>query len=110
MKMKFVMLAAMLASGAAFAEGDKKPGEGGKPRHHGPPPMEKLDTNKDGKVSFEEFKAGAPKDAPAEKVEAKFKKLDANGDGSITKDEFAAMRPKDGDRPHGEKGDKRGEK
>ena len=44
--------------------------------------MEQADTNKDGKVSFDEFKAFH--DA---KMQEMFKKLDTNGDGFVDKDE-----------------------
>jgi len=44
--------------------------------------VEKMDANKDGKVSFEEFKAA--RQAHAKK---KFEHLDSNGDGFISKDD-----------------------
>jgi Ca2+-binding EF-hand superfamily protein len=44
--------------------------------------VEKMDVNKDGKVSFEEFKAA--RQAHAKK---KFEHLDSNGDGFISKDD-----------------------
>lgn len=44
-----------------------------------------LDTDKDGSVSFEEFKAGELfKKLPLDKQETIFKRLDANGDGVIS--------------------------
>ncbi|HEY3327838.1 MAG TPA: EF-hand domain-containing protein [Novimethylophilus sp.] len=45
--------------------------------------MEQADTNHDGKVSHDEFKAAHEK-----RMEEMFKKLDANGDGFIDKDEM----------------------
>ena len=73
---------------------------------------DKLDTNKDGKVSFEEMMAGMAKAAAStassstssstnatggvSEADAKtlFKKIDANGDGSIDKTEFDAFTKK----------------
>lgn len=52
--------------------------------------IKRADTNGDGKVSLDEFKAMAEK-APGGKLkdraEQMFKRLDANGDGFITEDE-----------------------
>jgi Ca2+-binding EF-hand superfamily protein len=49
--------------------------------------FEVMDTNKDGKISLDEWKAAHPADKNAE---AQFKKLDTNADGSLTQDEFQA--------------------
>jgi Ca2+-binding EF-hand superfamily protein len=49
--------------------------------------FDRMDTNKDGKISLDEWKAAHPNDPNAE---AQFKKLDANGDGFLTKEEFEA--------------------
>ena len=45
--------------------------------------MDQADTNHDGKVSHDEFKAAHEK-----RMEEMFKKLDANGDGFIDKEEM----------------------
>lgn len=45
--------------------------------------MEQADTNHDGKISHDEFKAAHEK-----RMEEIFKKLDTNGDGFIDKDEM----------------------
>jgi len=49
----------------------------------------KADTNGDGKVSFEEFKA--PRDA---RIRERFKRLDANGDGYIDLEEKKVAKEK----------------
>jgi len=47
--------------------------------------IEKMDANKDGKVSFEEFK-----EARNTYAKKKFDRMDTNGDGFITKDDKKA--------------------
>jgi hypothetical protein len=49
--------------------------------------FEESDMNKDGKLSWDEFKAAHEK-----QLKRRFKRVDANGDGSITKDESEAAR------------------
>lgn len=65
----------VLLHGAALAA---EPAPAGKPGKM----MEEADANKDGKVSFDEFKAGHDR-----RMQEHFKKLDANGDGFIDKPE-----------------------
>lgn len=48
---------------------------------HGDRTITRMDTNKDGKVTLDEFKAGAS---------AAFKAFDADGDGAVTKSEIEA--------------------
>ncbi len=69
--------------------------------------MEKLDADKDGAVSYDEFK-NTPwnKDKSDEEVKRRFERADKNKDGQLTKDDFARMRDregrdagKDGERP-----------
>ncbi|MBI1372814.1 MAG: hypothetical protein GC159_08650 [Phycisphaera sp.] len=78
-------LATAFAAAPSFAK-DKKDKKGS------PEAMiKKLDTNSDGKISLEEFKAG-PKGAkdPA-KAEKVFAKADADSDGFLSADEFKAL-------------------
>jgi Ca2+-binding EF-hand superfamily protein len=51
--------------------------------------LAKYDTNKDGEVTLEEFKAAKHGKKTAESVEEEFKKLDRNGDGKLTKEDVA---------------------
>lgn len=71
--------ASLILSGAAAPAFAAK-GEG---KHHGrhAAMIERLDADKDGKISLEEFKSNAS---------AAFKAFDANGDGQVTKDEIKA--------------------
>ncbi|NTG85681.1 EF-hand domain-containing protein [Agrobacterium rhizogenes] len=48
-----------------------------------------LDTNKDGKVSSDEFVAGRPKDMSESDAANLFKSLDTQNSGSLDKDQFA---------------------
>ena len=48
-----------------------------------------LDTNKDGKVSADEFVAGRPKDMSESDAQNLFKSIDTQGSGSLSKDQFA---------------------
>ena len=51
----------------------------------------KFDTDKDGKLSLEEFKnVKRKKEIPAKALEKNFAKMDANGDGAVTLEEFKA--------------------
>jgi len=60
-------------AGVATADGHpRKPG-------HKPMNMERLDTDRDGKVTLDEFAAGSK-----ERVERMFKRMDRDGDGVIT--------------------------
>ena len=60
-----------------------------KPKKDPEAAFKKLDKNSDGKVSKEEFAAGAKDAAKADKA---FAKKDKNGDGSLSLEEFKAMK------------------
>ena len=91
-----------LASALSLAE-DKPPvppppgGEPGGPRDgRRPPPEEmfkRLDTNGDGTVSLEEFKAGPRGQRNPERAEEAFKRMDKDGDGKLTLEELKQGRP-----------------
>ncbi|MDW9481148.1 hypothetical protein GOB57_21110 [Sinorhizobium meliloti] len=77
------LAAATTVAGIVHAE---TPAPEGKPQ--GRPGIEKIDVDKDGKVTREEFEAAA-----RGRAERAFAKLDANGDGSVSQEEFLANGP-----------------
>lgn len=79
MKKILMLTAAVFALQAlpAFAEGGSK---GGKPDRDGRF-LEKVDANKDGKISQDEY---------LDVHKARFKEMDANGDGQVTQEEGKA--------------------
>ena len=69
-------------------------GEGG--RRERPNPEEafkKLDTNNDGSVNLDEFKAGPMAQRNPERAEEAFKRMDKNSDGKLSLEEFKTGRP-----------------
>jgi Ca2+-binding EF-hand superfamily protein len=52
----------------------------------------RKDTNSDGSLTLDEFKAGL-KDKALETADKRFKKIDTNGDGNVSLDEFKAGMP-----------------
>ena len=54
------------------------------------PSFSELDTNHDGRLSLDEYKAGFPN---VPNVEEEFKALDTNGDGFLSIDEYKAGHP-----------------
>jgi Ca2+-binding EF-hand superfamily protein len=93
MKSLITTLAA-LAVATSFtlgAEEAKKPAAGAeKPKHDPAEVFKKLDTNADGSVSLEEFKAGPAGKKDAAKAEEIFKKKDKDSDGKLSLEEFSA--------------------
>ncbi len=84
------IIAVAALSFAVNAADDAKPkkGEGKKPD---PEAMfKKLDSNSDGSISLDEWKAGPAGKKDAAKAEEIFKKKDKDGDGKLTKEEAAA--------------------
>lgn len=83
-----------LVLSAAQAEGRKggfRPGKGHPGGHHRPNPEEiikRLDTDGDGTLSLDEFKAGKLAQENPERAEAHFKKVDADSNGFVTPDEL----------------------
>lgn len=83
-----------VATSLSFAqEPPKKPGGPGGQRATPEERFKKLDTNSDGALSLEEWKASPMAQRDATKAEAAYKKVDADGDGKVTLEEFKAHRP-----------------
>jgi Ca2+-binding EF-hand superfamily protein len=82
--------------GTAIAEDTPPPGEGPQGM------LGKADANKDGKVTFDEFKS--MHDA---RMQEHFNRLDANGDGAIDKSEAEQGRQARGEKRHEKRQDRR---
>jgi Ca2+-binding EF-hand superfamily protein len=54
--------------------------------------FERLDKNKDGSISKEEFMARAKKDEQKARLEKQFTRLDKDKNGSISKEEFVNVK------------------
>ena len=90
--MKTLLLSLLLVPALAMAADDakpKKPGKGGD-RPSAEDAFKKLDTNSDGTLSLDEFKAGPRGKKDPAKAEEAFKKLDKDSDGKLTLEEFKA--------------------
>jgi hypothetical protein len=90
MKKFFVSLLSimLLVSFGIIAQARPKGDKGGPPPKGGRcPGMEIMDTDKDGKISLQEWQDFHAKH---------FKKMDKNGDGFLTKDEMGPMGPMEG--------------
>ena len=97
MKIRICTLSALaLASSLALAQ-DKPaaPHQGGgkHPQMNPEEIFKKLDTNGDGVLSLDEFKAGPVGKKDPAKAEEIYKKMDTKGDGKVTLEEFKAHRP-----------------
>ena len=94
----------ILAIAASLSYGQDAPAKPDKPKHPNPEEMFKtLDTNSDGSLSLDEFKASPKAQKNPAKAEERFKKMDTNSDGSVSLEEFKAAGP-----PPGGKGGKGG--
>ena len=85
--MKFMKAAVLVSIAGLFGLGQAYAAEN--TDHMAGHPMENADTNHDGKISFEEFKA-----AHDQMLEKRFKRMDTNGDGYIDAQERQAMHDK----------------
>jgi predicted ferric reductase len=85
MKMQMKMIAALVASVGlfSFASVHAEDNAAAKTR---PAHKWTADTNNDGKVSYDEYRAANEK-----RSESQFKRMDTNGDGFIDQDEKKAM-------------------
>lgn len=84
-----VLAVLALGTSLSFAADEKKPGEE-KKKADPAEAFKKLDTNNDGKVSLEEFKAGPAGKKDAAKAEEIFGKRDKDGDKNLSLEEFSA--------------------
>lgn len=86
--MKFGKTAALAAMLGMFAFASAHAGDGEGCHKHGDG-MTKADTNSDGKLSYDEYRA-----SHEERMEKHFKRMDANSDGFVDAGEKQAMRDK----------------
>jgi Ca2+-binding EF-hand superfamily protein len=87
------LFALALVSSFAFAADEKPAGD--KPKKTPDERFKALDTNGDGSVSLDEFKAGPAGKRDAARAEQTFGKRDADKDGKLTLEEFSAAPKKD---------------
>lgn len=99
---KFLTTLSALALASTLSLAQDKPagpppgGPDGKPGRERPNPEEafkKLDTNNDGSISLDEFKAGPMGQRDPARAEEAYKKMDKDSDGKVTLEEFKAGRP-----------------
>jgi hypothetical protein len=97
---KLITILAALAVSVSFANAADAAKKEAKAEKKGATPEErfkKLDTNGDGFISLEEFKASPAGQKDAAKADEIFKKKDKDGDGKLSAEEFAAGGGKKGD-------------
>jgi hypothetical protein len=106
--MKKMLLSLLLVPGLALAADDAKPpkpGKGGdKPKPNPAAAFKKIDTNADGCVSLEEFKASPRGQKNPDKAAKAFGKMDKDSDGKVTLEEFKAFTAESAEK-HGKPGD-----
>ena len=105
MKLFFAVAAVSLVSLTMAWGQDQKAGEEHGPRRSPEEMLKKLDTNNDGKISLEEWKASPRSQKDPAHAEEMFKKLDTNHDGFITLDELKAHPMGQHHHEHGQKGE-----
>ncbi len=88
-----------VAASLSFGQGQpNKPPDGPHNRPSSEDIFKRLDTNGDGFLSLDEFKAGPMAKRDPARAEAIYKKMDVNSDGKVTLNEFKAYRPHRGNR------------
>jgi hypothetical protein len=100
--MKSIVLSLLLVPALVFAADDanpKKPGKGDRATAKPENMFKKLDTNADGSVSLEEFKAGPRGTKNPTRAEQGYKKMDKDSDGKLTLEEFKAHALAKGNKP-----------
>ncbi len=88
MKTLITAIAAFAFAGSLALAEDAKP-KADKPKRDPAQAFAKLDTNKDGKLTMDEFKASPMAKKNPDRAETAFKRRDKDGDGSLTAEEFA---------------------
>ena len=77
---------------------DEKPAAGEKPKRDPAEAFKKFDTNSDGSLDLEEFKASPAGKRDVTKADEIFKKRDTNADGKLSLEEWTAGRAKKADK------------
>jgi hypothetical protein len=89
--MKFhIQAAGVIAITTTLAFAEDAPAKHDKPKPNPEAAFKKLDTNSDGSLSLDEFKASPRGRKNPAKAEEVFKKLDADSNGSVSLEEFKA--------------------
>lgn len=114
MKRHVLWIATALLCAGTFVQAEE-PAATEKPKRPTPPAAEdafkKADTNNDGQISMEEYKAvmaerakNRPngKEMPADMIEKRFKSMDTDNSGAISLEEFKKGREMRGPQNHGE--------